>query len=42
MEDAVSVHPSFCQETLSHDKKLGFHFFAVFDGHGCSHVNAKL
>ncbi|KHN20909.1 Protein phosphatase 2C 3 [Glycine soja] len=38
MEDAVSVHPSFCQETLSHDKKLGFHFFAVFDGHGCSHV----
>ncbi|KAG5109764.1 hypothetical protein JHK82_038987 [Glycine max] len=38
MEDAVSVRPSFCQETLSHDKKLGFHFFAVFDGHGCSHV----
>ena len=22
MEDAVSVHPSFCQETLSHDKNI--------------------
>lgn len=31
MEDAVSILPSFCP-------KLGYHFFAVFDGHGCSHV----
>lgn len=37
MEDAVSVHPSFCLENRSQDQK-GFHFFAVFDGHGCSHV----
>ncbi|WVY92033.1 hypothetical protein V8G54_037547 [Vigna mungo] len=37
MEDAVSVHPSFCQESRDEDQK-GFHFFAVFDGHGCSHV----
>ncbi|KAL2317189.1 hypothetical protein Fmac_031065 [Flemingia macrophylla] len=33
MEDAVSVHPSFS----ARDEKR-FHFFAVFDGHGCSHV----
>ncbi|RDX67025.1 Protein phosphatase 2C 37, partial [Mucuna pruriens] len=33
MEDAVSVRPSFCAQ----DQKE-FHFFAVFDGHGCSHV----
>lgn len=32
MEDTVSVHPSF---------KSGFHFFGVFDGHGCSHVAMK-
>ncbi|KAL3035152.1 hypothetical protein AAZX31_02G234500 [Glycine max] len=38
MEDAVSVRPSFCQENLSQDDKKEFHFFAVFDGHGCSHV----
>lgn len=31
MEDAVSILPRFCP-------KLGYHFFAVFDGHGCSHV----
>ncbi|ESW13847.1 hypothetical protein PHAVU_008G231200 [Phaseolus vulgaris] len=37
MEDAVSVHPSFCLENRDEDQK-GFHFFAVFDGHGCSHV----
>ncbi|KAG5055354.1 hypothetical protein JHK85_007864 [Glycine max] len=29
MEDSVSVRPSFTQ---------GFHYFGVFDGHGCSHV----
>lgn len=30
MEDSVSVRPSFSQEQ--------FHYFGVFDGHGCSHV----
>ncbi|CAL0334852.1 unnamed protein product [Lupinus luteus] len=30
MEDSVSVHPFFSQQE--------FHYFAVFDGHGCSHV----
>ncbi|KAG4923365.1 protein phosphatase 2C 37-like [Glycine soja] len=29
MEDSVSVRPCFTQ---------GFHYFGVFDGHGCSHV----
>ncbi|MED6192571.1 hypothetical protein PIB30_117670 [Stylosanthes scabra] len=33
MEDSVCVRPSFCDE--SH---RGFHYFGVFDGHGCSHV----
>lgn len=30
MEDSVSVQTSFSEEL--------FHFFGVFDGHGCSHV----
>lgn len=38
MEDAVSVHPSFCKEKNEQNKKP-FHFFGVYDGHGCSHVN---
>lgn len=32
MEDAVSVHPNFV-ETGS-----AYHFYGVFDGHGCCHV----
>ncbi|KAI4307588.1 hypothetical protein L6164_030761 [Bauhinia variegata] len=36
MEDAVSIHPSFSQEEGLNQK--GFHFFGVYDGHGCSHV----
>ncbi|KAK7300753.1 hypothetical protein RJT34_11603 [Clitoria ternatea] len=37
MEDSVSLRPLFCQEDGSQEQN-GFHFFAVFDGHGCSHV----
>ncbi|MCI13534.1 protein phosphatase 2C 37-like, partial [Trifolium medium] len=37
MEDSVSVHPSFCEEK-SEQKQKPFHFFGVYDGHGCSHV----
>lgn len=40
MEDAVSIHPSFCgrdQETASN-----LHYYAVYDGHGCSHVRTSL
>lgn len=32
MEDSVSVRPFFCHDHPS------FHYFGVFDGHGCSHV----
>ena len=37
MEDAVSICPSFFKndELKNHG---GFHFYGVFDGHGCSHV----
>ena len=37
MEDSVLVRPSFC-----HESHRGFHYFGVFDGHGCSHVNASI
>ncbi|XP_051121779.1 protein phosphatase 2C 37-like [Andrographis paniculata] len=33
MEDAVSIHSSFCPSDL--------HFFGVYDGHGCSHVATR-
>ncbi|XP_059628097.1 protein phosphatase 2C 37-like [Cornus florida] len=33
MEDAVAIHPSFSSRN--------FHFFGVYDGHGCSHVAMK-
>ncbi|VFQ98732.1 unnamed protein product [Cuscuta campestris] len=34
MEDAVAVHPWFCRENRNE-----LHYFAVYDGHGCSHVS---
>lgn len=34
MEDAVSVHPNLNQNK----KRKSFHYFGVYDGHGCSHV----
>lgn len=40
MEDAVSIHLSFChrdQETASN-----LQYYAVYDGHGCSHVRTSL
>ncbi|XP_043715112.1 probable protein phosphatase 2C 75 [Telopea speciosissima] len=36
MEDAISVHPDFCRPEISDRRPL--HFFAVYDGHGGSHV----
>lgn len=35
MEDSVSVKPSFSSQEP-------FHYFGVFDGHGCSHVSIFL
>ncbi|KAL3530798.1 hypothetical protein ACH5RR_010120 [Cinchona calisaya] len=40
MEDTVAIHPSFYGG--DHDENAApFHYFAVYDGHGCSHVAAK-
>ncbi|OVA17793.1 Protein phosphatase 2C (PP2C)-like domain [Macleaya cordata] len=36
MEDAVSIHPYFCRSESENPAR--FHFFGVYDGHGCSHV----
>ncbi|XWS71645.1 hypothetical protein CRYUN_Cryun03dG0156000 [Craigia yunnanensis] len=37
MEDAVAFHPSFHRQGLD-SAATGFHYFGVYDGHGCSHV----
>ncbi|XP_019168244.1 PREDICTED: probable protein phosphatase 2C 24 [Ipomoea nil] len=39
MEDAVAVHPWFCRMDRENNNEL--HYFAVYDGHGCSHVAMK-
>ncbi|KAK9283855.1 hypothetical protein L1049_012109 [Liquidambar formosana] len=39
MEDAVAIHPSFCRRDRRPPTE--FHFFGVYDGHGCSHVAMK-
>ncbi|KAL6520112.1 hypothetical protein OROHE_017255 [Orobanche hederae] len=39
MEDAVPIHPSLCGR--SPNFPVGFHFFRVYNGHGCSHVATK-
>nr|GMD23969.1 probable protein phosphatase 2C 24 [Ipomoea batatas] len=36
MEDAVAIHPRFCRTNRENEDEL--HYFAVYDGHGCSHV----
>lgn len=36
MEDFVAIHPSFCSKEKGDASE--FHYFAVYDGHGCSHV----
>ncbi|XWS65949.1 hypothetical protein CRYUN_Cryun05aG0157800 [Craigia yunnanensis] len=41
MEDAVSIHPSFCNQSYQVQISSDIHFFGVFDGHGCSHVAMK-
>lgn len=39
MEDAVASHPSFCRR--ENDAAAELHYFGVYDGHGCSHVNTN-
>ncbi|KAL8112233.1 hypothetical protein AgCh_019795 [Apium graveolens] len=36
MEDFVAIHPSFCSKVKGDASE--FHYFAVYDGHGCFHV----
>ncbi|XP_004291511.1 PREDICTED: probable protein phosphatase 2C 24 [Fragaria vesca subsp. vesca] len=38
MEDAVAIHPFFCQQD---QETTDLHYYAVYDGHGCSHVATK-
>ncbi|GAB2274413.1 hypothetical protein Dimus_009180 [Dionaea muscipula] len=37
MEDAVAVHPLLCRGQSAAE----LHYFAVYDGHGCSHVATR-
>lgn len=37
MEDAVAIQPSFYRRE-DDEISPGLHYFAVYDGHGCSHV----
>lgn len=39
MEDAVASHPSFCRRKQDAAAVASLHYFGVYDGHGCSHVN---
>ncbi|KAI3733076.1 hypothetical protein L1987_64293 [Smallanthus sonchifolius] len=39
MEDAVAVQPSFL--TRDDNQTSSLHYFAVYDGHGCSHVATR-
>ncbi|KAK1357215.1 Protein-serine/threonine phosphatase [Heracleum sosnowskyi] len=39
MEDFVAIHPSFCNKEMGDSKE--FHYFGVYDGHGCSHVSKR-
>lgn len=42
MEDAASIHPCFSQHKEGSTASNGnLHFYGVFDGHGCSHVNPR-
>ncbi|KAG7653409.1 PPM-type phosphatase domain [Arabidopsis suecica] len=37
MEDAVAIHPSFVRNQTEFSRTR-WHYFGVYDGHGCSHV----
>ncbi|XVE59319.1 hypothetical protein DITRI_Ditri05aG0036400 [Diplodiscus trichospermus] len=41
MEDAVAIHPSFHRESQDFAATSGFHYYGVYDGHGCSHVATR-
>lgn len=41
MEDAVAIHPSFVRKQTEFSRAK-WHYFGVYDGHGCSHVRRRL
>ncbi|CAN6877414.1 unnamed protein product [Brassica oleracea] len=40
MEDAVAIHPSFVRKQTEFSRAK-WHYFGVYDGHGCSHVATR-
>ncbi|KAF8116306.1 hypothetical protein N665_0020s0155 [Sinapis alba] len=40
MEDAVAIHPSFVRKQTEFSRSK-WHYFGVYDGHGCSHVATR-
>lgn len=40
MEDTVAIHPSFVRKQTEFSRAR-WHYFGVYDGHGCSHVRTK-
>lgn len=40
MEDAVAIHPSFVRKQTEFSRTR-WHYFGVYDGHGCSHVRRR-
>ncbi|CAH8332998.1 unnamed protein product [Eruca vesicaria subsp. sativa] len=40
MEDAVAIHPSFVRKQTEFSRSR-WHYFGVYDGHGCSHVATR-
>ncbi|KAF8104058.1 hypothetical protein N665_0181s0078 [Sinapis alba] len=40
MEDAVAIHPCFVRKQTEFSRAR-WHYFGVYDGHGCSHVASR-
>ncbi|CAN6981397.1 hypothetical protein BRARA_I05360 [Brassica rapa] len=40
MEDMVAIHPSFVRKQTEFSRAR-WHYFGVYDGHGCSHVASR-
>ncbi|KAG2260174.1 hypothetical protein Bca4012_097126 [Brassica carinata] len=40
MEDTVAIHPSFVRKQTEFSRAR-WHYFGIYDGHGCSHVASR-
>ncbi|CAH8383968.1 unnamed protein product [Eruca vesicaria subsp. sativa] len=40
MEDTVAIHPSFVRKQTEFSRSR-WHYFGIYDGHGCSHVASR-